>query len=578
MLIPSLTTAGMGLAPQRTSHASNHPPTTYAPQSTKIESDAAGAERGQAINSFISRALRIEDPFIKARTLTNMADLLWEHNEINARFLVRAASEELKSRSDDPPAVAAKKKWFMSVLIGRVGKRDWVTARHLAESAGYTDPTMYLRAARFVVGASPHRAVNIAALGLEGEGIKEVPNFLFELRSKDEAAATEFFTRTLTVAVARPALDGDTLMRLGTYVFNSPAVPPTESGYEMVEVGGLRVVNLTADRDGIPSEAVRAYLRAVLTVLARPPADLRQQQLYYILGQQLLPRVKLLLPSERDELAAAMDKLAAAVPAELTRPDTYRSLAAESYQFNLDASAKVLDLAPQGNARDAMLLGFAHSYFEAGRFADASALAGKAQNIDLREALIKAINFGRVAGLLGSDLSQVKREAESVAPGVHRGMLWLGAAQRLRGLGDREGAAHAIERALAQLRDSTDPRAPYLLVTAAYIYHDINRQAAAGLLAEAVQAFNRDGAGKATPVKWSVEIRSGDVVREFSLLISGVPTSLEETLQPLVAADFESTVGSVMSINNEQALGAVLTALTASTLRLSERAKPRPTA
>lgn len=537
--------------------------------------DDAKRSRREVIYSFGARAARIDDSFTKARTLTDLADRLWEFDESYARQLFSLAYDELRLKKPTA-AEERQKRQLISALVVKAAKHDPAAALYFSKSAGGIDQNVHLLAARAIAQSDAKQAVEYAEQTLDGEALRNVSGLLSTLRERNKAVADEFFLRLLSLAVEQRALDGETLMKLGTYVFTSPALSPNEGGYEMKSVGGVFVVNLSADRPEVSPEVTRAYLQAAITVLTRPTADPEQQRLYYIAGRQLLPRVRALLPSRAAELDGWMKTLGDTLPHELTRDSAYETLSAQSYQLNLDTATKGIDKLPNDSARDAACVSLAHAFSEAGKFADAAALADRVREPSLRSQLSNLISFRRAAAALADgQVERAKSEADALTPGITRGVLRLGVAHELLQKADKPGAVEAIDQALLDARSTADPRSPQLIIAAASILSGIDARSAVETLSEGVEALSQKGAG-ASPAAWSERVKAGAVVCEFSLLVKGVPLSFEDALPSLLAADFDGTVTRVMMIGTEQALAPALVGLATGTLKLSDR-PPRPT-
>jgi hypothetical protein len=398
--------------------------------------------------------------------------------------------------------------------------------------------------------------------------LRNINSLLFDLRVKDEDAANALYLRILKFTAARPTVDGETLMKLGVYVFNSPALAHSENGYEVTAIGEQSVINLSADRPDIPIEVTRAYLNATITIITRPTADPVQRQLFYIAGHQILPRVQALLPSRTQELVEWMESLSSSMPRMLTQQSTYESLSAKSYQLKVDVSLAAIDKTTDDSARDEMCVGVAHAFTERNNLGDALIIAGRVKNAKVRSELTNLINFRRAVDLLErGNVFGARIVAEALSPSVGRSVLWLGIAQRFIEMADKEAAAEAIDRSLSDAHSTSDPRAPYLLIAASSILTKIDLLSALQTLAESVQSFNQKENGLSPTTTWTEQIKVGNVTRDFSLLIRGIPMNFKEALPQLLAADFNETIVRISMIKDEQLLGQALVSVGTATVR-----------
>lgn len=517
--------------------------------------------------SLVERAQAMQNPLTRVRTVIDLADLLWAEDEAYARRLFDLAYHDLKAGGDATAAERDGKKKLIAALLVKLTKRDYKAGRQLMTAAEGVDPAVNIQAARALVESDPARAAELAEQTLSEATLQSVNAFLFDLRLKDAAAADALFMRVLKFTADRPTVDAELFARLGTYVFRSPAVPPDENGYEVSAVGNQFAVNLSADRAGVPATVTRAYLNAAVTLLTRPVADPRQQQLYYITGRQLAPRVRKLLPSREPEFAQGMRNLSGTVPEALTRDSTYAPLSAESYRLDLDVSLGAIGRARDETARDEICVGVAHAFLEGKKFDEALVVAGKIGGAPLRSEVTDLIHFRRAADSLElGDVSQAQASADALAPGAARVLLRLGIARKLADRDEKDAAAEYVNKALYDVRKMPDGVAPLLLFAAAGVTAKIDSVSASQTLEEGVQALNRQENIRPGAMAWSAQVKAGRVSRAFPLTVAGVPASIRDALLPLLASDYQGTLSNILAIRDEQVLGQALVAAAAATL------------
>jgi hypothetical protein len=527
-------------------------------------------ERSPRVFPLVDRALRIEDSLTKVSTVIDLADLIWDYDEFYARRLFKTAYDDLTSNNTGSPVSEANKKRLMAALIAKLVNRDYEKGYEIITGVEGADPTVRLLAARALVSSNPTHAAELAEKSLSESTLRNINSLLFDLRLVDGAASDALFVRVLDFALAQPTLDAEVLAKLGTYVFNSPSLPPSRNGYEVAPVGEQFAINLSADRPGVPSDVIRAYLSAAVTALARPTSDPRQQQLYYITGYQLLPRVRQLLPSKEQEIIESLRTLSGTVPSVLTQKSTYDSLLADSYRLRIDVSLSAIDKIADETSRDVMCVGIAHAFSEEKKFGEALTIAARIKNAGARAELINLIRFSRAAHLLNrGEISKARLEADTLSQGVARSVLWLGIAGKLAESADKDAAAELVNKALNDARKVADPRSPLLLIAASSIMARVGSPYASQALQamfEGVQALNQQEKGRQSPVTWSEQVKAGKVTREFSLTVEGIPLRLKEALPPLLAYDYDGTLSNVMTIKNEQLLGQALVSIAHATL------------
>ena len=540
-------------------------PKQQRPQALPLPSTALRVRRVALVHGFVDRVQSFQDTFEKARALMAMADALWKYDEPYARQLFFRTYEELAAQGISAPAdsATARKRFLMITLISLVAKHDSLMARYLMNSTEGMEGGAATRIAHSLIRTDPVKAVEFAEQSLNGESLRRINSFLFDLRLKDAAMADAFFSRILNLMVAQPSVDAEALMRLGTYVFNSPAVPPTANTHEMTTIGGQFVVNLTADRPDVPPAVVRAYLDTVVTVLSRPAASIGQPQLSYILGYQVLPRVATLLPNRLAELNEGMSKLERFIPLALTQKSTYEPLAAESYELKIDISLKTLAGTADAAVHDAKCISIAHAFCEAGKFNDALTIAERTKDASARSKLIALIKFRRAADLLNrGEVLPAREIANDLDQSVPRILLFLGLAQQSVKKSDKTMAVELINTALTEAHKLDDPRGPQLLVAAASMLAQIDAEAAQQALAQGVAAFNKKDRPQLSAISWSERVGLKQV-SEFSLSVEGVPLDFNQALPALLTKDFDGTVLSIAALKEELVLGPALVSIAA---------------
>ena len=396
---------------------------------------------------------------------------------------------------------------------------------------------------------------------------------LLQLRAKNEAATNELFLETLTQLALDPAVDADTLLRLGTYVFTSPRVnardpnvPPDMT--TVVGVANMLVTDITADRPGVPPPLIRAYLEAAVSVIMRPLPPPDQRPRLYAAEYLLLPKAERYAPDLAPQIAFAMQALTPNVPQELTQESTYSNFK-DSTPKDLDEDLNEIDKDQNEESRNGKYLSLAADYWGRNDFRNARAVASKITDAEARAGLETLIDFGEAVRRLESekDYDGAEKIAARLPQGVERAVLWLAIAHAHMKNGASARASEAIRFSLASARQVEDARRPFLILSAASELARVDRVLAQITLAEAVKEFNARKKGSLNEVVWEQRVEAGVLWRYFPLRVKGVGFSLEQTLPSLLDADMEGTLASVNNLTGEEEVEQVLTTTAAVLLK-----------
>ena len=546
------------------------------PLPTRAENDALRQQRRLAVaqmHSFAERVLSFSDVETKITTIVSLADTLWPFDEHYARQLFLKAHElarglkptDAKGQTAGATLTAGKIVDLRGEVITVLARHDTPLARRLSEADAHTITGSDLAgieqraAADLLRGGNAPQAIEFAERSLQAGVPRQMIGFLLQLRRQNAAQADELYAKTLNRLVTEPNVDGLSLMELGVYVFTSPLLTPDmeQMGAMVVQpVENVGVINLAADRPGIPPGVVRAYLAAAAQILLRPVTDPRQQKLYYITGYQLLPKAQKLTPDLAPQIVAAMQRLTPDVPAALTQATTYNVLAAnENYKFD-DTLSELDDIADEG-LHDRRCVMIANGLCFSADFARARVVAEKVKAPVLRSRLLNLINANDAVGLLGrGQTTEAELLAGKLAPGIERAALWLALARARAKEADMARFSEALNMALKDARRLDDARQPYLILNAAGELARTDPALALQILNEAVGAFNTKG-GK--PAKWVESVEAGG--QQFSFSFKGLEgDGISASVGELFAVDAQGTVSAVLSLKPEQTLGRALRA------------------
>ena len=555
--------------------------------SISLSTDGPGAQqRADAIlrlRGYADRALGFRDVEAKVQTLTAMAHALWSYDEPSARQLFLQTYNYLKSIKVPEAGTAAAGETSLTAgrlsdlrdeIISTLAPHDASLARRLSGPASDAAPDaesarMDQRTAiNLLAAGDAARASEFAARSL-GAGVpQQMIGFLLQLRRRDERRADELYLQTLDRLLAAPGVDGMRLMELGTYVFTSPFLDQDmeEKGAMVIQsVGGVGVVNLSADRPGASPTMIHAYLSAAAQVLSRPTFDPQQQRLYYATGQQLLSKAQRFAPELVTRMAAAMQALAPSLPPQLTQSATYEVLGPkEDYTF--EDTLREIDEISDPTLHDLRSVMIANGLCFSDDFTSARAVAERIKDTAIRARLLNLINSGMAhQAIAKGELNLAEEMARKLTPGIERAILWLAVARAHAQAGARGRAMEAINLALKDAHASAGPRPPYVLLKAAGELAQLDSMLAFQVFHEGIKLLN-SGDGKIP--RWHETVEIGGRAFPFSLRgdegdASGV---IDKTTRKLYAVNAQDTEAAVLSLKHELIMGKALRALSESML------------
>lgn len=555
-----------------------HPNKPSANNSSKeSEGSSTAANKKQAVENvrgFAEQITSFKDGRSKALALTRLADVLWDYDQPYSRQLFAEAAELTKPQSGTHLSEAQALSRLRTELITVMAKRDPDMAKRLTEQAGSAteadevgNAQTNFQIAYEAVKSQPDKSVELAKRSLES-GIPPFMSFLlFKLKQRNPAAADELFLLTLQRLSAEPAVDADTLLQLGTYIFTSPRIDPKDPNsppgtISYVGVGNVLVVDITADLPDIPPQLILEYLTTAAGALNRPLPSPEQHAKMYAAGYLLLRKAYKHAPELTSPISAAMQTLSQSVPREMTSDEAYKNLKL-SPRKDLSDTLDDLDKEPDSEYRNAQYLALVYDLWQQADFAGAAKVNDKISDTETRDALSTIINFGKAARLVergGSSLVEAENIRAKLPPGLGRAVLMLGIANsRARGR-DSQRTVEALNAALADINKVNSAHRPYLLINIAGLSAQSDPALAPAILNEAIRQFNSQQ-GKEFDLTWNQRVELGGLWREFPLSVKGVNFDLSSSLQALVKLDPQSTVFSIRTLTDEELLARVLPAL-----------------
>jgi hypothetical protein len=296
---------------------------------------AARVRLAERVSGILARiaddARRLDDPVLRLSCQTQAAGLLWLREPDRAREIYTDAFEALLPPASATAEERARTARLQADLLVAVARRDPALAERFAarlalvpagEDAadGAASRAEALSAA--AIEMLPHDPARAAMLGRLALGDQATPAFmrlLVVLRNADAARADALFATALGLLARNPSPRIADVQLLGFYV--------GATGQSAL--------------DGVPQEAVRAYLDLAFRLIALVPLDSKDASSAYFLGRQLAAAFARYAPERTADLDTRLALLShsagfqqAAVPAvdrsaeEAGSADTQRARAA----------------------------------------------------------------------------------------------------------------------------------------------------------------------------------------------------------------------------------------------------------
>lgn len=231
----------------------------------------------------------------------------------------------------------------------------------------------------------------------------------------------------------------------------------------------------------------------------------------------------------------------------------------------MQATIQEIDSISDEERRDERYLSIAQQSYMAHKFAEARQFAAKVQDVNAHIQLNNIILFGEAADALAHNrISSAEEAAVKLSPSLESAILWIGVARSRRLEGDRVRSSEALLSALRDARRTDDARRSFLMLAAAEQFSYSDSLMAVQTLSEAVKAFNEREIPAFTT--WERAINTKHAMRPFPLAVNGIEFRFSRALPPLVSANSESAIASILSLKNEDLLGQGLIALSAALL------------
>ena len=481
-------------------------------------------------------ARNFSDQPLRARTLSRIADALWEADPEQGRALFRKAwdaaevadqdaarklnEERQRQQGDNPngPRAFAGGPDLRSEVLRLAAKRDRALGEELLdklkevrkqEAADATSPVptfntpaaikQRLRLANQLLDTDVERALQFAdpALGtITMDGL----DFLSLLRDKNPAAADQRYARLLAIADADMKSDANTISLLSSYLFT----PHLFVTFEPEGGQSSSRTNQPTPPPEVAPELRSAFFRSAAGVLLRPSPSKEQDrsssglQGKYLVIKRLMPLFEQYAPKEiaeqlRGEMSALGQGVAGDVGDQLEDEPIQRGIGPDRKPEDVEkAMLDRIDRAKTSDERDALYTQLAARTAQRGDLRGRD-FTEKIEDSELRKKVRPYVDMS--IALSAANKKEVEKALTIASKGelTHIQRTWLLAeAAKAMPPADREKAVETIAEALLEARriDVSDPDRPRALVAIANALLGTDRGRAWETMLEVAKAAN----------------------------------------------------------------------------------------
>ena len=488
--------------------------------------------------SLANDARNFSDQPLRARTLSRIADALWEVDPEQGRALFRKAwdaaevadqdtarkvdEDRRRQQGDNPngPVALAGGPDLRSEVLRLAAKRDRLLGEELldklkevrkqeaadATSRALTNPLdtpaaikQRLRLANQLLDTDVERALQFADPAL-GTTTMEGLDFLTLLRDKNPAAADQRYARLLAIADADLKSDANTISLLSSYLF-------TPHLFVTFEPEGGQSSSRTSQPKPPPEvtpELRNAFFRSAAGVLLRPSPSKEQDrsssglQGKYLVIKRLMPLFEQYAPKEiAEQLRGEMSVLGQGVEGDVRDLEEdnpiQRGITPDRKPEDIEkAMLDRIDRAKTSDERDALYTQLAARTAQRGDLRGRD-FAEKIEDSELRKKVRPYVDMS--IGLSAANKKEVEKALTIASKGelTHIQKVWLlTEAATAMPPADREKALETIAEALAEARriDVSDPDRPRALIAIANALLATDRARAWETMLEVAKAAN----------------------------------------------------------------------------------------
>ena len=488
------------------------------------------------------------DERAKSWALSQLADVLWAHDESSARQFMQRA---LDTCSLNGSLSSAERKVLLSrrrTLITLISKHDAAWAEKLIEDdQDLTDlerQDVNLATAYELLEGSHEKSSGFIERARKPGLPDDLPFYLQALRSRSSSAADALFVSALSQLAAQPFVPAEVTLNYGTYVFSKPQSGPYTISVRAV--GGTMVPDLSVNREGISTELIKLYLSTAAVLLERnlQTVDPSQIGLNYYASRLLLEKAQQIAPdlvsAFRSNLAANANRV----------PDVYAN--APTKRVSSMSSTKASNTeAEEGEDR---LLALFFDHWLQKDYAGAQKVLDKVSAIGLQDPLQQVLSFRQIADDLEKGIApaKIKPSILRLPPNLESALLWCGLANAYVGQAKPNGAKQSLVAAVNAASQVKDYRKPYLLLNVAKIYAEFNPSMAALTFKEAIKQFNALEGDPPQTITWQRKVEATHLSRDFSLRIKGLSVDVADVVPELAKEDDSDLYSVLLTLKDER--------------------------
>ena len=543
-------------------------------QRAKTAADRRAAERKKQAQSLLltlaSEARSFQDRKLRARSLSRIADALWETDAEQSRALFLKSWEAASDADGDPNAsykLGERPRVVREGVLVLIAKRDPVLADQLLQKLNEQEATETTaeKSNLWHLSDALQKRLDLAHQLLRAGDIKQALefaqpilgsvsvstlDFLTDLRERDPAAADARYARLLRQTSSDASADANTVCLLASYIF-SPRTYVIFSPY-----GGANAAWTTktpVPPADVGPQVTLMFFQTASDVLLRPLPTPEQQQtspdipLRYLVIRRLLPLFEQHAPRLlTDAVRAQLEGLSSVVDDDVKDPDNdqwadlgigpEKTLAQQQQPF-LDQ----VERARSSEERDGIYFKLASLALSKGD-QTARDYVSKIADTEVRKRAQTWIDWGLAVHAIKQKKADaaLKFARSDSLPHIHRAWILTQSAELMVSV-DAEKAVMLADEAAAEARrvDASDDRARGLLAVAhALMVVDPTRVWDA--LFEVVKAAN--SSENFTGEDGSLQLSAGNT-QDIRTTMEPIPEfNLKETLGPLAVKNFDRVV------------------------------------
>jgi hypothetical protein len=509
------------------------------------------------------RFQKFHDALVAADALTGLAGAICHYDRAFAETLFNKASNTLSGSWPQTGPAIAKYRGTRSSLIARAASCDSAMAKKLniaANSDSAARRAAAIESASTALKEDPQAAAGllggVAGSQITQEDLRTIVTLLWRLRAKGATQqADNLFLSQVAYVASMATFEPFNFSMLGNYLFAPPGQAMT---MQFVILAGVPIISLSGDRPGLNAETVRTYLETAVALLSRPwldaaadatgdepgfpsPNDTASR---YILAYQLLPKAQEFEPALVPLFQSLLDQLASKVPAGVSNPDSYSTLA-RSMQESQTSEEQALEESKDPARQDDIALSLIFTFWYKDDVKPMREIVSKIHDSDLKSKLDALVTYAEASQAIAGSPQTAARLASSIPPDAKRALVHLRLADAAKS--DPFVARQFLDSMLREAREIPVKVRSDLLLGTARQMASMDFSYACRILVDVVDSFNELDGGKPRTSesemeeqqRWNETVESSGVKETFNILL-GTSESLvdrKESITRLAAID-----------------------------------------